>query len=543
MSTTVDPRRDGPVVAERPAPGAPRPYQFPAVERARSPNGLALARRRPARAAARVGVAGPRGGAVDEPAEQAGATVLAARALTEGTERYDAIALVEAAERLGASLHAEAGWDALSRQRRRAGRAPRAGARARRRGRPAADVPGGRGRAAPRRAPERPAPGQGRPAPPRRRGFVEHDLRARLAVPPAVGGTARRSRGSTPDDLRAAYERGARSRAGRRSSSAATSAGRTSRPSPSACSAAGTAPAERRAPTARSSTPAPRRAVRPRHPPAGLGPDRDPRRPRGLPRRIPDFHAVSVMSAILGGLFNSRLNLKLREEKGYTYGAGAGLRHAPRRRAVRRPRRREHRGHRARPSWTCSPSSSGCATRRSTATSCDAARDYLVGVFPLRFETAGRRRRRARRPGRPRPADRRADRYRPRIEAVDADAVAAAARAHPAVDEAAIVLVGDADAFPARARGGRPRPDRGRARRGAGCPRTRGRDGDARPGRRPERDGPDRGCRGAGRTGDRRTRPPTRRGRTRPRADAGAPSRVAPPDALKPFRFRVVSVQ
>ena len=52
---------------------------------------------------------------------------------------------------------------------------------------------------------------------------------------------------------------------------------------------------------------------------------------RGLPRRIPDFHAVSVMSAILGGLFNSRLNMKLREEKGYTYGASAGLRPAPRR--------------------------------------------------------------------------------------------------------------------------------------------------------------------------------------------------------------------
>ena len=40
--------------------------------------------------------------------------MLAARALTEGTERYDAIALVEAAERLGASLHADAGWDAMT---------------------------------------------------------------------------------------------------------------------------------------------------------------------------------------------------------------------------------------------------------------------------------------------------------------------------------------------------------------------------------------------------------------------------------------------
>ena len=45
----------------------------------------------------------------------------------------------------------------------------------------------------------------------------------------------------------------------------------------------------------------------------------------GLPRRHPDYHAVSVMGAILGGLFNSRLNMNLREEKGYTYGASAGF--------------------------------------------------------------------------------------------------------------------------------------------------------------------------------------------------------------------------
>ena len=31
MTTTPDIERDGPVVAERPQPGAPRPYEFPAV--------------------------------------------------------------------------------------------------------------------------------------------------------------------------------------------------------------------------------------------------------------------------------------------------------------------------------------------------------------------------------------------------------------------------------------------------------------------------------------------------------------------------------
>ena len=46
---------------------------------------------------------------------------------------------------------------------------------------------------------------------------------------------------------------------------------------------------------------------------------------RGLPRLHPDYYPVAVMSAILGGLFNSRLNMNLREDKGYTYGAGAGF--------------------------------------------------------------------------------------------------------------------------------------------------------------------------------------------------------------------------
>jgi zinc protease len=41
----------------------------------------------------------------------------------------------------------------------------------------------------------------------------------------------------------------------------------------------------------------------------------------GVPRSTPDYHALLVANAILGGQFVSRINLKLREEKGYTYGA------------------------------------------------------------------------------------------------------------------------------------------------------------------------------------------------------------------------------
>ena len=40
-----------------------------------------------------------------------------------------------------------------------------------------------------------------------------------------------------------------------------------------------------------------------------------------LPRSSPDYFAVSVMNRILGGQFSSRINLNLREKRGYTYGA------------------------------------------------------------------------------------------------------------------------------------------------------------------------------------------------------------------------------
>jgi zinc protease len=46
---------------------------------------------------------------------------------------------------------------------------------------------------------------------------------------------------------------------------------------------------------------------------------------RGVPRRHPDYFAIVVMNAVLGGLFNSRINLNLRERHGYTYGAFSGF--------------------------------------------------------------------------------------------------------------------------------------------------------------------------------------------------------------------------
>jgi zinc protease len=41
----------------------------------------------------------------------------------------------------------------------------------------------------------------------------------------------------------------------------------------------------------------------------------------GVDRSTEDYFALSVMNSILGGVFNSRINLNLRERHGYTYGA------------------------------------------------------------------------------------------------------------------------------------------------------------------------------------------------------------------------------
>ena len=40
----------------------------------------------------------------------------------------------------------------------------------------------------------------------------------------------------------------------------------------------------------------------------------------GPPRNTPDFYALQVMNTMLGGMFQSRLNANIREEKGYSYG-------------------------------------------------------------------------------------------------------------------------------------------------------------------------------------------------------------------------------
>jgi zinc protease len=45
----------------------------------------------------------------------------------------------------------------------------------------------------------------------------------------------------------------------------------------------------------------------------------------GPPRNTPDYYAMQVMNTMLGGMFQSRLNANIREEKGYSYGVSSGF--------------------------------------------------------------------------------------------------------------------------------------------------------------------------------------------------------------------------
>jgi predicted Zn-dependent peptidase len=45
----------------------------------------------------------------------------------------------------------------------------------------------------------------------------------------------------------------------------------------------------------------------------------------GVPRSTPDYFPIQVMNTVLGGSFESRLNMNLREKHGYTYGANSAF--------------------------------------------------------------------------------------------------------------------------------------------------------------------------------------------------------------------------
>jgi zinc protease len=162
----------------------------------------------------------------------------------------------------------------------------------------------------------------------------------------------------------------------------------------------------------------------------------------GIPRNHPDFFPVNVMNAVLGGLFNSRINLNLREAHGYTYGAFSGFDwrrqagpfavHTAVKSEVTEAAAREILREIDR--MQAEPVS---AEELSLATS------YLDGVFPIRFEsTAAIAAALATLVIHGLPEDY-YDRYRERVRAMTAEQILAAAQHYLKPDALQMVVVGN----------------------------------------------------------------------------------------------------
>lgn len=423
----------------RPLPGPPRPYRFPSFERITLPNGLELivapVRRLPLASIRFVLDVGAR----QEERRLAGVASLTAASLAEGTERLDGAALAEEFERLGGSLSSYATWDAthvvttvLSA-----------------RLQPALSLltevirmPAFAPREVGRLKDERLAELLELKAEPR--GLADERFTSslyrrssRLSV--QEGGSERTVSGVTVEACRSWHaEQFA--------------------PAASALVIAGDVDVDQVVRLA-SDHLADWKAT---EPPAAVVDDRPVRDYRsvslldrpgapqselrlghiGLPRSHPDYFDVVVMNAILGGVFNSRINLNLRERNAFTYGAFSSF------------------------EWRRDAGPFVVSTAVATAVTASAIREvivelermqsgpptvdelslstsYLDGVFPIRFETtdaiagALANLRTLRLP------DDYYDTYRDQVRSVTAEGVERAARQHIHLDQLQLLAVGD----------------------------------------------------------------------------------------------------
>jgi zinc protease len=166
----------------------------------------------------------------------------------------------------------------------------------------------------------------------------------------------------------------------------------------------------------------------------------------GLERIHPDYFPAVVMNAVLGGLFGSRINLNLREAHGYTYGASSYF-----------DWRRD-----AGPfviSTAVQTEVTGAALKEIfleidriraeeiMESELSLAKEYLDGVFPIRYETTGSiaaALANMRIYGLPRDYY---DTYRENIRRVSSAEVLCAARSHVQPEQMQVVIVGNTAAL------------------------------------------------------------------------------------------------
>lgn len=311
-----------PEAPPRPAAGLPRPYHFPHFERRTLPNGLRLVVAPVHRLPLVSVVVVVDAGAVSDPVGQEGLAVLTARALVEGTESMDAIALVERVERLGSALDSGADWDAAVVS--LTALAPKLA-----------------------EAFEVLADVLVRPAFPERE--VDRLKGERLAellhLRSEPRGLAEEAfaRAVYAEDSRYARSEGGGEEAVAALTAADVRAFHAARYHPAATTvivAGDVTVDDAESLVARTlgawdgaTTPAPTPSDRAGSPTrrVHLVPKSDAAQSEvrlghvGVPRNTPDYFPLLVMNSILGGLFNSRVNMNLRERHGYTYGARSGF--------------------------------------------------------------------------------------------------------------------------------------------------------------------------------------------------------------------------
>ena len=306
----------------RPAAGEPRPYHFPHFERRALPNGLRLVVAPVHRLPLVSVVVVVDAGAASDPNGREGLAVLTARALVEGTTSMDAVALVERVEGLGSALDSGADWDAAVVS--LTALAPKLAEAFE----VLADVlvrPAFPAREVDRLKGERLAEVMHTRSDPR--GLAEEAFAravyaegSRYARAEAGGEASVAS--LTEADVRAfhaaRYHPGATTVIVAGDVTVDDALALVSRTLGAWAGAAAPAPVLADVPGA---------TTRRVH----LVPKADAAQSEvrlghvGLPRNTPDYFPLLVMNSILGGLFNSRVNMNLRERHGYTYGARSGF--------------------------------------------------------------------------------------------------------------------------------------------------------------------------------------------------------------------------